>query len=133
MRNLMRAIVMISCFAVVTGFGSGLALAQIALKSGETADLGVLYYISNCKSILKATPGAEIIDGPPGVSVSVREEMVLPRRQNCAKRVAGGTLVISAKDIEDESFTRLTVRITYKTKDGDRKLSQVYKIALFPQ
>jgi hypothetical protein len=131
MRNLLRAVVTISCFAAVAGFGAD-AQAQIALKSGESVDLGPLYYVYNCKSVLKATPDAEIIDGPPGVTVSVREEMVLPRFQNCAKKVQGGVLTISAKDIDDQSYTNMTVRITYKTKDGVRKRSQVYAIALFP-
>jgi hypothetical protein len=131
MRNLLRAVVAVSCFAVVAGFGNG-AQAQIALKSGETADLGPLYYVYNCKSVLKATPDAEIIEGPPGVTVSVREEMVLPRFQNCAKKVQGGMLVVTAKDIDDQSYTNMTIRITYKTKDGERKRSHVYAIALFP-
>ena len=37
----------------------------IALKSGESAELGNLYYISNCKSLLTSTPEVDS-DGPPG-------------------------------------------------------------------
>jgi hypothetical protein len=104
----------------------------IALKSGETTDLGALYSVSNCKSILKSAPEVEVLDGPPGVTVSVKEDMVLPRASRCASRVKGGTLVITAKDIEDPSFGELTVRITYHTRDGDHKVSVVYNISLFP-
>jgi hypothetical protein len=106
--------------------------ATIALKSGETSEVGPLYYVVNCKSLLKSTPEAEILEGPPAVSVAVKEAMVLPRAQNCANRIAGGILVISAKDVEDPSYTPITVRITYKTKDGDRKLSQVFNLSLIP-
>ncbi len=105
---------------------------SVALKSGETLELGHLYWVSHCKSILKATPEVEVLDGPPGVSVAVKEAMVLPRLQNCGNRVPGGTVTITAKDIDDQSYSKLTLRITYKTKDGDRKFSQVFNLSLFP-
>jgi hypothetical protein len=104
----------------------------IALKNGESAEVGLLYYVSNCRSILTSTPGVEILDGPPGVTVSVKEDMVLPRAQGCANRVKGGTLVLAANNIEDPSFTELTLRITFHTRDGDRKVSTVYNVSLFP-
>jgi len=40
--------------------------------------------------------------------------------------------MITAKEIEDPSYTNLTVRITYKTKDGDRQTGHVYNVSLFP-
>jgi hypothetical protein len=104
----------------------------IALRSGESTDITKLYYVANCKSILKSVPEAEIIDAPPVVTVSVREDLVLPRAQGCAKPVKGGILVISAKDIEDLSYIPVTVRITYRTRDGDRKFSHVMNLSLIP-
>ena len=53
-------------------------------------------------------------------------------RERCASRVKGGTLVITAKDIEEPSFGELTVRITFRTLDGDHKQSLVYNLSLFP-
>ena len=106
-------------------FGIGLAL-----KNGETIELAPLYWVSHCKSLLKSPPEAEILEGPPGVSVAVKEAMVLP--QECGNRVAGGILTVTAKDIEDPSYSHLTVRVTYRTRDGDRKLSQVYNLSLIP-
>ena len=104
----------------------------IALKSGESTEVGDLYWVVNCRSLLKGTPEAEVVDGPPGVSVAVGEAMVLPRYQKCANRVPGGRLVITAKDIEEPSYTPLTIRITYRTLDGDRKFSHVYNLSLVP-
>jgi hypothetical protein len=106
--------------------------ASLALKSGESTEVGNVYWVSHCKSILKSTPEVEILDGPPGVSVAIKEAMVLPRQQSCASKVPGGTLVVSAKDIEDPSHTRMTVRILYKTKDGDRKFSHIINLSLIP-
>ena len=105
---------------------------SLALKSGESTEVGNVYYVTNCKSLLKSTPEVEILDGPPGVSASIKEAMVLPRFQNCPAKVSGGTLVVSAKDIEDSSYSRLTLRIIYKTKDGDRKVSHVFNLSLIP-
>jgi hypothetical protein len=106
---------------------------SLALRGGETTELTDLYWISsNCKSQLKGTPAVEVIDGPPGVIVTVKEAMVVPRNQGCAKPVAGGKVMIAAKDIEDASYTRLTIRVTYKTRDGERQRSAVFNLSLFP-
>ncbi len=136
MRNWTRAAFLAVAGSVVASSGT---LGQyirgqitIALKSGESTELTKLYYVENCTSMLKSIPEAEIIDGPPAVTVSVREDMVLPRAQGCAKPVKGGTLVMSAKAIEDPSYTPVTVRITYKTRDGDRKYSLVINLSLIP-
>ena len=40
---------------------------------------------------------------------------------------------IAAKDIQDHSFTRMVLRIRYKTLTGDRERSEQVNIALFPQ
>jgi hypothetical protein len=106
--------------------------ATIALKSGETLDLGEVYWVTNCRSMLKETPHVEVLDGPPQVSLTIRETAVLPRYQNCAKHVSGGMLSITAKEIDDPSFTRLTLRVSYKTKDGERKRGAVLNLQLIP-
>jgi hypothetical protein len=104
----------------------------IALKSGESIELGDLFWAVNCRSVLKSTPEAEILDGPPGISVAVKAAMVTPRAQRCPKPVPGGTLVITAGNIEDVSYTALTIRIIYRGRDGDRKPSVIYNLSLFP-
>jgi hypothetical protein len=104
----------------------------IALKSGESTEVTKLYWVEGCRSTLKSPPEVEILDGPPQVTAEVKEAMVLPRVQNCSKPVQGGILVLSAKDIEDPSFSRLTVRVIYKTRDGDRKFSGVFNLQLLP-
>jgi len=104
----------------------------IALKSGESLEISDLYFVKGCRSVLKGTPEVEILEGPPGVTASIKEAMVLPRWQNCSERVSGGKLILSAKEIEDPSFSRLTLRITYKTKDGDRKHGEVINLQLVP-
>jgi hypothetical protein len=52
--------------------------------------------------------------------------------QKCGNKVAGGLLVVSAKDVEDQSYSNLTLRIIYKTRDGERKSSHVFNLSLIP-
>jgi len=51
---------------------------------------------------------------------------------SCAKPVSGGKLVITAKDVQNYSYTRMVLRVRYKTLDGDRERSENINIALFP-
>lgn len=91
-----------------------------------------LYWVGNCKSILKVTPTAEILDGPPNLTVAVKVANLLPYRQNCSKTVPGGLLYISAKDISAVSTARLVVRVKYATKDGERVRAYTYNVTMVP-
>jgi hypothetical protein len=106
---------------------------DIGLKNGESTELGNVFFINtNCKSMLKTTPEVEILDGPPGVTAAVNAAQVVPHGYGCAKPVAGGKLVITAKDVEDYSYTRMVLRIRYQTLDGPRERTENINIALFP-
>ena len=139
MRTGCNLFLVIFCLAIAGILGRAQAHAQtiwgsasVALKSGESVEVGNVYYAINCRSLLKSAPEVEVLEGPPGVTASIKEGMVLPRVGNCAKRVPGGTLVLTAKDIEDPSYTPLTLRFIFKTKDGERKLSHVFNLSLIP-
>ena len=75
---------------------------------------------------------AAILDGPPGVTAVINPAKVVPRTYSCSKPVAGGKLVLSAKDIHEHSYTRMVLRIHYKTLNGDREHAENLNIALFP-
>ena len=77
-------------------------------------------------------PDIEVLEGPKNVALSIREEQVLPRRQGCAAKVAGGTLVLTAKDVTEPAEAKLTYRVNYKTKDGPRQTSHAFMVSLFP-
>ena len=141
MRTLATSLLAFLCVGITGVLGGAGARAQtmalsgvatIALKSGESTEVGNLYYVTNCKSLLKSTPEVEILDGPPGVTASIKEDMILPRFQKCASPVKGAKLVLAANGIEDSSFSTLTLRVTYRTRDGDRKLSHIFNLSLLP-
>src|SRR5262245_52281598 len=99
--------------AAVPAFGQ----QRLAVKDGETVELGVVYYITNCRSIMIGNPQVEVMDGPKEVTLTFKEGMVFPRRQNCAKPVAGGTLMLTVNDVTEPMDSTLTYRVKYKTKD----------------
>jgi len=108
-------------------------VVDVALRSGESIELGDVYYVgANCRSLLTATPEVEVMDGPPGVAVSIKEALIVPRYHGCAKPVTGGKMLFSANNIEDYSYTRMVLRVTYKTRNGNIQRSQHINVTLFP-
>lgn len=99
------------------------AAQNISLRKDESADLGSLYWISNCISTLKDFGGVEILEGPPGIELTIRQEAVYATRQNCAAPVPGGTVVLTAKDIPAKFEGTLRYRVRYNLQDGGTRQS----------
>jgi hypothetical protein len=141
MRRIANAVLSLSLFSLIGALSAPPVQAQtiepraisIALKNGETTEVSNVYFIgSNCRAQTTATPEVEVLDGPPGVSAAIKPAMVTPRGLGCAKPISGGKLYFSAKEIGDYSHSTMVVRITYKTKEGDRQRSHNFNITLFP-
>ena len=73
------------------------------------------------------------MEGPPEITVSVKKAMVVPREQNCSKPIEGAKLYVAASEIADYGTSELTIRITFDTKDGERRVSETYNVTLFPK
>lgn len=109
------------------------SVEDIALKNGESVEFGDVYLIgANCRSLITTVPEIEVMDGPPGVAVAIKEAMVVPHGQGCDQSVPGGRVFITAKDIDVYSYSRMVLRITYKTPSGNLQRSQHINVALFP-
>jgi hypothetical protein len=104
----------------------------IALKNGESVDLMPVFGEKNCKSVITETPTVEVLEGPPEIKVTVREEMVMPRRAACKDKIKGGVVVVTANDVKARTEGKLTFRIKYKGKDGERQTSHTYNVTLLP-
>jgi hypothetical protein len=105
---------------------------SIALKNGESVDLLPVFGEKNCHSILTETPKVEVLEGPPELKVTVREEMVAPRRAACKDKIKGGVVVVTANDVKARTEGKLTFRVKYKGKDGDRQTAHTFNVTLFP-
>jgi hypothetical protein len=128
------AIVFVAANLVLPLCGGAFAQSElrIALKSGESVELGPVYWVANCRSIMVGLPEVEILEGPPELTLTLKEAMVLPRQQKCPANVSGAILTATAKDVKEPIQAKLTYRLKYKTKDGDRQRSNVYGVSLFP-
>jgi hypothetical protein len=103
---------------------------RIALKSGESAELRNFYYVHKCQSIMIGTPVLDVLEGPEEVTVTLKPGLKLPPK--CAKQVVGGSVVATAKEIKQPKEAKLTIRLKFKTKIGERQSSNVYIVSLFP-
>jgi hypothetical protein len=120
-----------SCLIITDELKGQNAPQRLAIN-GESIELHPIYYVSNCHSIMIGLPEIEVLEGPPELKFSIREEPVLPRRLGCAAKVPGGMLVLMAKGVTEKIEAKLTYRVKYNTKDGPRQTSSAYIVSLFP-
>jgi len=107
-------------------------LSRLAAKNNESIEIGPVYWVVSCRSVMIGLPEIEILEGPPQVALTIKEGQVLPRRQGCASKVSGGMLMLNAKDVTEATEAKLTYRLKFKTKDGARQTSGAYIVSLFP-
>ena len=122
----------LAIFAAVGGAYAQQSPRRIALKSGESTVLRDYFYIQSCQSVLIGTPVLDVLESPEELTVTIKASTILPRAQNCAKQVPGGTVVATAKEIKERTEAKLTIRLKYKTKMGERQSSDTYLVSLFP-
>jgi hypothetical protein len=120
------------CAATSSGGHAQEDQQRITLKSGESTDLRQYYVVQNCQSILIGTPALDVLEGPEELSIVLKEGMVRPRGQNCTKLVPGGTVVATAKDVKEPKEAKLTIRLRFNTKAGERQGASVYVVSLSP-
>jgi hypothetical protein len=126
----MASIAAFACF--VQQANAENAPRSIALKNGESVDLLPVFGEKNCRSILTETPKVEVLEAPPELKVTVREEMVAPRRAACKDKIKGGVVVVTVNEVKARTEGKLTFRVKYKGKDGDRQTAHTFNVTLFP-
>lgn len=129
MRQKITAIAMMATCTI--GIGSAKA-EEVSLRTGESADVAPAYWVEKCQSILKSFAGVDVLDGPPGISLSIRESEVNPRRQNCPGKVSGGMVVVTANEVQSKISTTLKYRVRYNTEDGPKQSTHSIQLSLLP-
>jgi hypothetical protein len=129
-RGALAAFTMLGLTVALTGTAH--AQASIALKSGESTEISSVWWVAHCRSMVIGLPEVEILEGPPGLTLAIKEAMVVPRRLNCTNEVPGGLLVATAKDVTEPVQGKLVYRIKFKTRDGDRQSANTLNVSLFP-
>ena len=124
----------VAILSMAIGF-SGEARAQetLSLKNGEKADYGPVFWISNCQSRLVKFAGIDMLDGPPGLTLSLREESVAPlARYKCSNKVPGAIVVLSANGFTSKYSGTISFRVRYLTEDGAKQSSHKANVEVFP-
>jgi hypothetical protein len=103
---------------------------HVALKSGESTELRNYYFVQHCRSIMIGNPVLDVLEGPEELAVSLKGGMKVP--QQCTKPVLGGTVIATAKNVKAPKEAKLTIRLKFNTKVGERQSSNVYIVSLFP-
>jgi hypothetical protein len=121
----------LAVFAAVSGAAQAQsAPRRIALKSGESTELRTFYAVQHCRSILIGTPVVDVLEGLEELTVTFKEGAKLPTK--CTVPVPGGTVIATAKEIKTAKEAKLTIRLKFKTKIGDRQTTNSYIVSLFP-
>ncbi len=102
----------------------------LAAKSGETVDLMPVYGASRCRNTLIAPPELEVLQAPPEIKLSLREEMVTPSK--CSEKIKGGQVVATVGQVKQQTEAKLAFRVKYKAKDGTHQRSHFYTVTLLP-
>jgi hypothetical protein len=105
----------------------------ITIKNGETVELAQLYAVLKCQNNMRGLPTAEILVGPPQLSLSLKEAMVVPRSlPNCKQHVPGAILSVTANGVTETSTSRIIVRWRYDKFDGVSHSGRNYGVTMTP-
>jgi hypothetical protein len=112
---------------------SGAAIAQsVTVKGGQSVDVGPVYWIENCTSMLEGFSGIVLTSGPPGVVLSLRKENVIAARQQCKQPVPGATVVATTPVVTQPVSGTLKYQVTYLTRNGKRTSDHSREITITP-
>jgi hypothetical protein len=115
---------MVAFVSLIGGCISAPAAETVALKSGETVELNNLFWVANCRSLLTGPMRVEILEGPPEITASIREQNIVPHILNCPKPVKAGVLLLSAaKDVKTRVEAKVVLRVKFPTVDGEKQRS----------
>jgi hypothetical protein len=131
--NWTRASACIALAAVLAMSGAEAQPAprHIALKSGESTELRSFYFVNQqCQSLMIGTPVLDVLEGPEELTVALKEGPKVPAK--CKNRVPGGAVIATAKEVKARKEAKLTIRLTFKTRIGERQSSSSYLVTLFP-
>jgi hypothetical protein len=133
MRVTARALSVISLIVAMALMSVDAGAAEVkALKSGETVAVGNLFWVVNCRSLLKGPMTVEILDGPSSVTASIREQKIVPHILNCPKPVEGGVLLLTANEVKERTQAKLVLRVKYPTVDGERQRGFDFDVVIVP-
>lgn len=132
--TLPRVALIWSCALLGASWSSTASGQEVSLRAGESVDLHSVYWVQrSCHSLLRRIEGVDILEGPTGVSLSIRtEEVLTSARQNCPNKVPGGMVVATVKDVPAKVTATLSYRVRYETDEGPKQSTHTRQVTLYP-
>jgi len=124
-------------FAAAAAIIATAAIAQTpttyAVRPGEAINLGAISWVNSttCQSLAVSKPDVEILSGPPGLAVEVREMMVVPNNVgNCRNEVRGAQVWLTVPpDIEGTS-AHVVTRVTHHDRNGPQQRGFAFNLII---
>lgn len=111
------------------------ALAQdgtLKAKSGDTIDLLPVFRQINCRGTLMATPEVEVLQAPPELKLTIRDEMIEVTGSKCPAKVKGAVVAVTIGAIAQPMQGRMIFRVKYKGKFRESQTGHAYDYTLSP-
>ena len=102
-------------------------------KPGETINLGPVMWVSTttCQSLAVAKTDFEILSGPPGLKVEVREAMVIPNSiGNCKNEVKGAYVWLTVPADIESSNAHIIARVTHHDRNGPQQRGMAFNLMI---
>jgi hypothetical protein len=113
-------------------FASTAFAQELSLKSSDSVDFHPVFWVKDCRSLLTSFAGVDVLEGPSGVTVAIREEEVIPQRQGCSNKVRGGIVVASVRELPVQTSGILRYRVRYNTPDGLKQSNHSVQLVVQP-
>ena len=114
---------------------SGSALAQdgtLKAKSGEVIDLLPVFRQVNCRGTLLETPVVDVLQAPPELTLSIKDQMVEVPEQRCPAKIKGAMVVVTVGQVRQPIEGRLIFRVKYKGKYRESQTGHAFDFSLSP-
>jgi hypothetical protein len=105
--------------------------ATLSAKIGETLDVFPVYWVGNCQSRLVKFEGIDVLEGPSGVTLALREQKVFARRQNCPNQIPGAVVTLTVQTAAAKFSGPVAFRVRYFTEDGRTQSSHRIKLDVY--
>jgi hypothetical protein len=102
-----------------------------SVKNGETIDLYPVYWVGNCQSRLLKFEGIDLLEGPPGIVLKLREQKVFAVRQNCPNPIPGAIVTLTVQNVASKFSGTVAFRVRYFTEDGSKQSSHKIKLDIY--
>jgi hypothetical protein len=105
---------------------------SLTARSGQVIDVRPVFRQINCRGTLVARPEVEVLQSPPELTLSIKDEMVEVPGANCPAKVKGAMVVVTVGQIAQPMQGRLIFRVKYKGKYRESQTGHAYDYSLSP-